>query len=131
MWSDGLFTAASVINEPWLEFSTLERYWANNVVNGGGSPEFWGNGVAVERIESVTDSVLWDNVTVEAGARVHGSILADGVTIQRGRYVEHAVVVPLSIVEGDPRIEVMDDNGIVYFDEPDDVSRHDIADSQP
>ena len=119
IWEEGFHTAASVMDMSWLEFSTLDRYWQNNIRSGGDSPEFWGNGVRVERVESVTESILWDNVTVEAGARVHASIIADGVTIKRGRCVEGSVVVPLSSVEGDPRVEVMDDTGIVSFGDAD------------
>ena len=119
IWDNSMHTAAQILTEPWLEFSTIERYWMNNIEYGGASPEFWGNGVRVEQMDSVTDSVLWNNVTVEAGARVHGSILADGVTIRRGRCVEGAAVVPLWAVENDPRIEILDDNGLFYFDESD------------
>jgi mannose-1-phosphate guanylyltransferase len=40
----------------------------------------------------VRDSVLWDDVTVEAGATVTGSVLADGARVGAGAVVEGAVL---------------------------------------
>jgi ADP-glucose pyrophosphorylase len=41
----------------------------------------------------VRDSILWDEVVVEPGAKVTRAILADGVRIEQGSVIENAVVV--------------------------------------
>jgi ADP-glucose pyrophosphorylase len=41
----------------------------------------------------VMNSVLWDRVTIGAGARIINSVLADDVTIDAGATVENAVLV--------------------------------------
>ncbi|MEZ5292106.1 MAG: NDP-sugar synthase [Vicinamibacterales bacterium] len=53
----------------------------------------WGIGARVHPSARVVDSVLWDHVSVGAGADVRGAVLADGVTIPPGMVVENAVVV--------------------------------------
>jgi NDP-sugar pyrophosphorylase family protein len=53
----------------------------------------WGRGVAVDPSARVTRSVLWDGVTVGAGAIVHECVLADGVAIPpASRYERRAIV---------------------------------------
>ena len=48
----------------------------------------------------ITDSILWDDVKVGAGARINRAVLADDVTIPDGEVIENAVVVPRQLVEG-------------------------------
>lgn len=53
----------------------------------------WGRHPRVDPSAQVTRSVLWDDVSVGAGARIHECILADGVVIPAGaRYERRAIV---------------------------------------
>ena len=47
----------------------------------------------------VSQSVLWDDIIVEANARVRRAVLADGVRIREGELIEDAVVVRNSLVQ--------------------------------
>ena len=49
--------------------------------------------VAIAPGATVSDSVLWDRVQVDAGAIVEGSILADDVHVPAGAVIAHAAVV--------------------------------------
>lgn len=53
----------------------------------------WGHGVHLDPSARVTRSVLWDEVTVGAGAEIDECVIADGVTIPAGaRYRRCAIV---------------------------------------
>ena len=60
---------------------------------------------SISQSSTVTDSILWDEVKVGAGARVNRAVLADNVTISDGEVIENAVVVPRELVEGKTRPE--------------------------
>lgn len=62
----------------------------------------WGRNARVDPSARVTRSVLWDDVTVGAGATVAECVLADGVTIPPGaKYSRCAIVVgPESLIVG-------------------------------
>ena len=49
---------------------------------------------------TVTNSVLWDDVEVGAGAHINRAVLADKVKIGANDVIENAVVVPRRLVEG-------------------------------
>ena len=53
----------------------------------------WGRNPRVDRSAQVTRSVLWDDVSVGAGARIHECILADGVVIPAGARYERSAIV--------------------------------------
>jgi NDP-sugar pyrophosphorylase family protein len=59
-----------------------------------------GVGCEISGAAEVRESVLWDNVKVEAGARVKRAVLGDNVTIAAGEVVENAVVVCASLIRG-------------------------------
>ncbi len=89
-------------NENWHELSTLQRYLdislhllseRNETVSAGARCK-----VSPQAV--VNKAILWDDVTVEAGARVNRSVLADGVRIPEGEVLENAVVVRASLVAG-------------------------------
>ena len=70
-----------------------------------------GAGSSVGPRAVVRDSVLWDGVTIEEGARVEGAILASGVRIGRGAVVPQGSVIghntaiaPGQILERDSRV---------------------------
>jgi len=89
-------------NETWHELSTLQRYLdislqllseRNLTISSGARCK-------VSPDACVNETVLWDDVTVESGARVNRAVLADGVRIPAGEIVENAVVVRASLVAG-------------------------------
>ncbi len=53
-----------------------------------------GDEVAIADSADVTGTVVWDNVTVGAGAVVRDCVLADGVTVPPGRHLSRVAVVP-------------------------------------
>jgi NDP-sugar pyrophosphorylase family protein len=53
----------------------------------------WGRGVRVDPSARVTRSVLWDAVTVGAGATVEACVIADGVVIPAGAQYAHSAIV--------------------------------------
>jgi ADP-glucose pyrophosphorylase len=67
----------------------------------------------IELGASVEQSVLWDRVTVENGARIRRSVLADGVRIPADTVIDGAVVVRRETVRQIERGEVVGENVIV------------------
>jgi NDP-sugar pyrophosphorylase family protein len=54
---------------------------------------FTGNQNRIANSAEVSDSILWDNVTIEDRAKLYRTIIADGVTIRSGEYFENAAIV--------------------------------------
>jgi NDP-sugar pyrophosphorylase family protein len=88
--------------ETWRELSTLQRYLdisldllaeREQTVTAGG-------GCAISSEADVKQAILWDDVTVEAGARVNRAVLGDHVKIASGDVIEDSVVVPAALVLG-------------------------------
>lgn len=86
----------------WFELSTMQRYLDISLMLLGERGETLSAGVGCKISETaqMTESVLWDNVKVESGARVHRAILADNVHIAAGEVLENVAVVCASLVEG-------------------------------
>ena len=98
----GEIIAAHVASGKWRELSTLKRYLDISVelLKEEGKSLVAGAQTVISPSATVTDSILWDDVEVGAGARVTRAILADDVKIKAGEIVENAVVVPRQLVEG-------------------------------
>ena len=105
--ANGEIIAAHVASGKWRELSTLKRYLDISVelLRESGKSFVTGEDAIISSSASVTDSVLWDQVKVGAGARVNRAVLADDVTIPDGEVIENAVVVPRQLVEGKTRPE--------------------------
>jgi len=99
--------AAHVATGKWRELSTLKRYLDISIelLQETGKPYVAGVNTVLAENASVTDSVLWDDVRVGAGARINRAVLADDVVIRDGEVIENAVVVPRALVEGKTRPE--------------------------
>ena len=100
--ANGEILAAHVASGKWRELSTLKRYLEISVELLREEGKSFVNGVqtVISPLATITDSILWDDVEVGAGARVTRAILADDVKINAGDIVENAVVVPRQLVEG-------------------------------
>lgn len=94
--------AAHVAEGMWYELSTIERYLEISLAlmaREGRDVEI-GEGSAIAPDAEVRESVLWENVRVESGARLSRVILGDGVHIPAGATLANAAVVRAALVEG-------------------------------
>src|SRR5215217_3719884 len=100
--ANGEILAAHVASGKWRELSTLNRYLDITVelLTEAGKNFVSGANSVIAPSATVSDSILWDNVEVSAGARVYRAVLADNVGISPDEVIENAVVVPRRLVEG-------------------------------
>jgi NDP-sugar pyrophosphorylase family protein len=98
--ANGEILAAHVASGKWRELSTLKRYLDISVelLREEGKSFIAGANASISG--TVTDSVLWDDVAVGAGARINRAVLADKVRIGAGEVIENAIVVPRRLVDG-------------------------------
>jgi NDP-sugar pyrophosphorylase family protein len=94
--------ATHVASGKWYELSTPQRYLDISLAMLAETGEDLAVGAACVISESaeVSQSVLWDNVVIEARARITRVVLGDGVRINGGEIIENAVVVRNSLVDG-------------------------------
>jgi NDP-sugar pyrophosphorylase family protein len=102
--------AAHVAEGYWYELSTVRRYLDTSVelLKREGLEADWargskvlGEGSTIYSGASVEESVLWENVFVERGARVHRSVLGAGVRVREGEVFENVAVVRAELVRGE------------------------------
>ncbi|MBV9959286.1 MAG: NDP-sugar synthase [Acidobacteria bacterium] len=100
--SHGERVAAHLAEGVWYELSTIERYLSISLamLRREGRDVEVGAGSFISTEAEVLESILWDNVTVEAGARVRRAVLGDGVVIPSGEMIENAAVVRRELIEG-------------------------------
>ena len=105
--ANGEIVAAHVASGKWRELSTLRRYLDISVelLKERGESYVAGANSTISQTSTVTDSVLWDDVKVGAGAQINRAVLADAVRIPDGEVIENAVVVPRQLIEGKTRPE--------------------------
>ena len=96
----GEIIAAHVASGKWRELSTLGRYLDISIELLRAEGKAFVAGVNAVISGTVSDSVLWDDVEVSAGARINRAVLADKVKIGANEVIENAVVVPRRLVEG-------------------------------
>ncbi len=106
---------AHITKGDWYELSTIERYLESSIhfAHQKGMTNVVGENCLIEENATVEDSILWNRVTVERGARVHQCVLADDVRIPADAVIERAVVVRRDIVKEIERGEVVGDNLII------------------
>src|SRR5690606_21451675 len=84
---------AHIADGRWFELSTIPRYLDISLNMLNGRDVCIGRDCRIDSNSSVHNSVIWDNVSVNAGARLERTIVADGVEIPAGReYVNAAIV---------------------------------------
>jgi NDP-sugar pyrophosphorylase family protein len=98
--ANGEIVAAHVASGKWRELSTLKRYLDISVELLREEGKSFVAGANAILSGTATDSVLWDDVEVSAGARINRAVLADKVKIAANEVIENAVVVPRGLVEG-------------------------------
>jgi NDP-sugar pyrophosphorylase family protein len=94
--------AAHVAEGTWYELSTIQRYLEVSLIMlaAFGKNVSSGARCRIDDEKDVSDSILWDDVTIEAGARVSRAVVGDGVRIRSGETIENAAVVPAALVKG-------------------------------
>jgi NDP-sugar pyrophosphorylase family protein len=95
--------AAHVSGGSWYELSTVRRYLETSValMKREERDVELGRGSVVEEGAGVTESVLWEEVRVAAGAVVRRCVLGAGVRVERGEVFEDAVVVRAELVRAE------------------------------
>ena len=94
--------ATHVAAGKWYELSTPQRYLDISLamLAERGEDLTAGTGCVISDAADVSQSVLWDAVVIEPGARIRRAVLGDGVRITAGEVIEDAVVVRNSLVQG-------------------------------
>jgi NDP-sugar pyrophosphorylase family protein len=113
--------AAHVADGMWYELSTIPRYLDISLalMNQKGQAVDTGERCTVSDEADVRESVLWDGVTIEAGARVRRAVLGEGVRIGASEVLENVAVVRADLVANEappPKAlqgEVRGDNFVV------------------
>ena len=113
--------AVHVASGRWFELSTIPRYLDISLLllSESGKTLTAGAGCEISATAAVEQSVLWDRVVVESGARVKRAVLGDDVRITAGEVLENVAVVPASLIQGKARPpkalkgEVRGDNFVV------------------
>ena len=100
--ANGETIAAHVAHGTWRELSTLKRYLDISVemLRERNRPYVTGSRCTIANTATVTDSILWDNVTVNNDARVHRCIIGDNVRVSERWEIQNGVVVRRELVEG-------------------------------
>lgn len=93
---------AHVASGMWYELSTIERYLEISLalMAQEGRDVEMGKGSIVSANAKVRESVLWENVRVDDGARIRRVVLGDGVHVGAGEILENAAVVRAELVAG-------------------------------
>jgi len=90
--------AVHITDANWYELSTIPRYLDISLAMMGGGDVHFGHNCVLEGAASLKDSVIWDDVTIGAGATLYRVIIADGVRIQPGEHFENAAIVRAEMV---------------------------------
>ncbi|HET7113966.1 MAG TPA: NDP-sugar synthase [Pyrinomonadaceae bacterium] len=100
--ANGEVIAAHVASGQWRELSTLKRYLDISVemLKKKGKNYFAGVNSVVPRTASVRETIIWDNVTVDPGARVYRCVLGDNVRLEKNEVIENSIVVHRELIEG-------------------------------
>ena len=112
--------AAHITDGNWFELSTIPRYLDISLAMMNGRNVFSGESCEIHDSALVSNSVIWDDVKIENGAKLNRTIIADGVTIKSNDRFENAAIVRaemLSHSDGIPekamRGEIIGDNYVV------------------
>ncbi len=96
--ANGEKIAAHTCNNKWFELSTIPRYLDISLAMMDGEKVCKGQNCNLDKTATVTDSILWDDVTIEANAKLSRVIIADGVTIKANNIFENVAIVRADMV---------------------------------
>lgn len=91
-------------NSSWYELSTLERYWAisTEFLRRDGRDRVLGEGCVIDPAAQIKDSILWQRVRVERGAKLSDCVVGDDVVIPANAEFQRAVIVRAELVAANP-----------------------------
>ena len=97
--ANGEKVAAHIDDGEWLELSTLQRYLDISLalLRRQGLDVYRSHATLDENAE-VSESILWNAVVIERGARVRRAILGEGVRVNAEEQIENAVVVRAELI---------------------------------
>ena len=100
--ANGERVAVHVASGSWYELSTIKRYLDISLLllSQAGESMTTGAECEISAEAEVSQSIFWDRVVVEKGARVRHAVLGDNVRIRAGEVIENAAVVGASLVQG-------------------------------
>ena len=96
--ANGEKIAAHTCNNKWFELSTIPRYLDISLAMMNGEKVCKGENCNIDKTATVTDAILWDDVTIEANAKLNRVIIADGVTIKANNVFENVAIVRADMV---------------------------------
>jgi len=93
---------AHVATGMWYELSTLQRYLDISLalLKSESRDVYTGRNASIDRSAGGSESVLWNDVTVEAKAKLQRTIVGDGVRIAENEQFQNAVIVRADLVAG-------------------------------
>ena len=90
--------AAHITKGNWYELSTIPRYLDISLAMLDGHNVFSGENCRISEDSQISDTVIWDEVQIEDGAKLHRTIIADGVRINANERYENAAIVRAEMV---------------------------------
>ncbi len=127
---DSLWEANLDLLNPKIDLNLSDRNWRIYSRTGSLPPQYISNSAKVENslitdgcevFGSIDYSILFENVTVEEGARVEYSLVMPGAHIKSGAHIQYAVIAENTVVEenaiigGDPQKIAPEDFGITVI----------------
>ncbi len=85
--------AAHLSDGNWFELSTIPRYLDISLAMMNGKNVCKGENCLISANAQISNSVIWDDVVVESGARLNRTIIADGVTVKANETFENAAII--------------------------------------
>jgi NDP-sugar pyrophosphorylase family protein len=85
--------AAHITEANWFELSTIPRYLDISLAMMKNADVSRGNNCRISPDAKISNSVIWDDVSIAEGARLNRTIIADGVRIKNGETFENAAIV--------------------------------------
>lgn len=95
--------SAHVATGKWFELSTILRYLDISlaILNGDNNGVSTNGNSLIAPTANVSDSILWDNVTIAEKATVERAILGDNVCVAAGQTIKNAAVVKADLVRNE------------------------------
>ncbi|PYS21012.1 MAG: hypothetical protein DMF72_18900 [Acidobacteria bacterium] len=86
----------------WYELSTLQRYLDISLalLKREGRDVYAGRDASIDQTAEVSESILWNDVTIERKAKLNRTILGDGVRVAGGEQFQNAVIVRADLLAG-------------------------------
>lgn len=111
----GEMIAAHIATGHWYEFSTLQRYLEHHLefMKRNGQSYIAGAGLVRESNATLSDSVLWEHVSIGHSASLLRCIVGDSVQIPAGMRLENVVIVRRDLCSQLPAGHVIGHNLIV------------------